>query len=126
MSKSNTEEGTTVECTDEVLYKILTACQSSIFRDIWRLHDVDAALKMLNIMQHALPGNLDRSDTPNLNALSKLLRNEPDALRYLEFAIVQPHLSFGILRFQEQHNRRAAAIRAAEREAAERKGDAQQ
>lgn len=112
MSKSNTEGGTTVECTDEVLYSILTACQSSIFLDIWRLHDAGAALKMLNIMQHALPDNLDRGNTPKLNALASLLRNAPDALRCLEFSISDPHLAFGVLRFQEQHNRLATENRA--------------
>lgn len=107
-----------VECTDEAIRNILTACQETIFRDIWRLHDVDAALKMLFTLQRALPDPLDRSDTPKLNALASLLREAPDTMRYLEFSIGEPHIAFGVLRFQEKHNRRAATIRAAERASA--------
>lgn len=122
MNDINTAEETTVECTDEELRNILTGCQAAIFHDIWRLHDVDAALKMLCTMQHALPDDLDRSDTLKLNALSSLLRNAPDTMRYLEFSLCDPHLTFGVLRFQEKHNRRAAAIRAAKRAAGEEEG----
>lgn len=122
MNDINTAEETTVECTDEEIRDILTGCQAAIFRDIWRLHDVDAALKMLCTMQRALPDDLDRSDTPNLNNLASLLRNEPDTMRYLEFTIGDPRIAFGVLRYQEKHNRRAAAIRAAKRAAGEEEG----
>lgn len=118
MNDLNTAAETTVECTDESIRNILTGCQAAIFRDIWRLHDVDAALKMLCTMQRALPDDLDRSDTPNLNNLVSILREAPDTLRYLEFIIGDPQLKFGAFRYQEKHNRRAAAIRAAKRAAA--------
>ena len=118
MNDLNTAEETTVECTDEAIRNILTGCQAAIFREIWRLHDVDAALKMLCTLQRALPDTLDRSDTPKLNALALLLREAPDTMRYLEFSIGEPHIAFGVLRFQEKHNRRAATIRAAERSSA--------
>ena len=112
MNDINTAEETTVECTDEAIRDILTGRQAAIFRDIWRLHDVDAALKMLCTMQRALPDDLDRSDTPNLNNLASLLRNAPDTMHYLEFTIGDPRIAFGVLRFQEQHNRLATENRA--------------
>ena len=77
---------------------------------------------MLCTLQRALPDDLDRSDTPNMNNLASLLRNAPDTMHYLEFTIGDPRIAFGVLRYQEKHNRRAAAIRAAKRAAGEEEG----
>lgn len=102
-----------IECTQQEYHDILTGCQAAIFRDIWRLKDADAALSMFFTLQRALPDGLDRSDTPNLNTLASWLREAPDILRYLEFSIKKPEITFALLRFQAEHNRRAAEIRAA-------------
>ena len=108
------------EVSEEERRKILTGCQATIFRDIWRLDDPDAALKMFFILQRALPDDLDRSNTPKLNSLSSRLREAPDILRYLEFSIQKPSIVFPLLQFQEEHNRRAAEIRAAQQEGGEK------
>lgn len=102
-----------IECTQQEYRDILTGCQAAIFRDIWRLKDADAALSMFFTLQRALPDDLDRSDTPNLNTLASWLREAPDVMRYLEFSIKKPEITFALLRFQAEHNRRAAEIRAA-------------
>lgn len=102
-----------IECTEQEVRKILTSCQAAIFRDIWRLTDADAALKMFFVMERALPDDIDRSNTPNLNTLASWLREAPDVMRYLEFSINKPSIAFAVLKFQEEHNRRAAEIRAA-------------
>ena len=79
---------------------------------------------MFFILQRALPDDLDRSDTPKLNTLAAWLREAPDVMRYLEFSIQKPGIVFPLLRFQEEHNRRAAEIRAAKaaEEAAQQEG----
>lgn len=125
MSKSKTAAQTReTEVTEEERRNLLTLCQAQIFRDIWRLTDADAALKMVFTLQRALPDDLDRSDTPKLNALSTRLREAPDILRYLEFSIQKPSITFPLLKFQEEHNRRAAEIRAAKAaEEAEKGGE---
>ena len=102
-----------IECTEQEIRKILTSCQAAIFRDIWRLTDADAALKMFFAMERALPDDIDRSNTPNLNTLASWLREAPDVMSYLEFSIKKPSIAFAVLKFQEEHNRRAAEIRAA-------------
>ena len=102
-----------IEVTEEERRKILTGCQAVIFRDIWRLTDPDVALKMFFTLQRALPDDLDRSDTPKLNTLAVRLCEAPDILRYLEFSIQKPSIVFPLLRFQEEHNKRAAELRAA-------------
>lgn len=102
-----------IEGNEKEREKILGHCRAMIFRDIWRLTDADAALSMFFTLQRALPDGLDRSDTPTLNALASRLREAPDVLRYLEFSIKDPKITFPLLRFQEEHNRRAAEIRAA-------------
>ena len=102
-----------IEVTAQEYGSILACCQAEIFRDIWRLTDADAALKMLYTLRYALPDGLDRSDTPNLNTLASWLREAPDIMRYLEFSIKKPEITFALLRFQAEHNRRAAEIRAA-------------
>ena len=110
----NTEQiRESIEVTKPEYRDILTSCQAAIFRDIWRLTDADAALKMFITLQNALPADLDRSDTPKLNTLASWLREAPDIMRYLEFTIQNPSTSFALLRFQEEHNRRAAEFRAA-------------
>ena len=101
-----------IEVTKQEHRDVLTSCQAAIFRDIWRLTDADAALKMFITLQNALPADLDRSDTPKLNTLASWLREAPDIMRYLEFTIQNPSTSFALLRFQAEHNRRAAEIRA--------------
>lgn len=115
MSKPATATAASVEieCTQQEHRDILTGCQAAIFRDIWRLTDADAALSMWFTLQRALPDDLDRSDTPNLNTLASWLREAPDIMRYLEFSIEKPEITFALLRFQAEHNRRAAEIRAA-------------
>ena len=126
MTAPTTDSSTAnIECTQQERRNILTGCQAAIFRDIWRLTDPDAALKMFFILQRALPNDLDRSNTPNLNTLASWLREAPDIMRYLEFSIKKPSITFALLRFQEEHNRRAAEIRAtktAEEAAAQQKG----
>lgn len=113
MSETNTQTAATIEVSEKEHHDILTGCQAAIFRDIWRLTDADAALSMWFTLQRALPDDLDRSDTPNLNTLASWLREAPDILRYLEFSIKKPEITFALLRFQAEHNRRAAEIRAA-------------
>lgn len=115
MSKPATATAASVEieCTQQEHRDILTGCQAAIFRDIWRLTDADAALSMWFTLQRALPDDLDRSDTTNLNTLASWLREAPDIMRYLEFSIKKPEITFALLRFQAEHNRRAAEIRAA-------------
>lgn len=113
MSETNTQTTVTIECHEKERHDILTGCQAAIFRDIWRLTDADTALSMWFTLQRALPDDLDRSDTPNLNTLASWLREAPDILRYLEFSIKKPEITFALLRFQAEHNRRAAEIRAA-------------
>lgn len=102
-----------IEVSAEERHRILTGCQAAIFRDIWRLTDPDAALKMYFTMERALPDDIDRSATPKLNTLASWLREAPDIMRYLEFSIQTPSIVFGVLKFQEEHNRRAAELRAA-------------
>lgn len=104
----------TIECTEKEYHDILTACQATIFRDIWRLNDADVALSMYFALQRALPDDLDRSNTPKLNALASCLREAPDTMRYLEFSVKHPSTAFPVLRFADEHNRRAAEIRAAQ------------
>ena len=113
MSETNTQTAVTIECNEKAHHDILTGCQAAIFRDIWRLKDADAALSMFFTLQRALADDLDRSDTPNLNTLASWLREAPDVMRYLEFSIKKPDITFALLRFQAEHNRRAAEIRAA-------------
>lgn len=110
---SNETAAKTIEVTEQEHRDILTRCQAAIFRDIWRLQDADVALSMFFTLKRALPDDLDRSDTPNLNTLASWLREAPDIMRYLEFSIKRPDITFALLRFQEEHNRRAAEIRAA-------------
>lgn len=116
-----------IECTQQEHRDILTGCQAAIFRDIWRLTDADTALKMFFTLQRALPDDLDRSDTPNLNTLAAWLREAPDIMRYLEFSIKKPSIAFAVLRACDEHNRRAAEIRAAKaaEEAAKQEGGAE-
>lgn len=114
MNKSSAQTNQVeIECTEKEYQQILTTCQAQIFRDIWRLTDADVALKLLFTLQRALPNDLDRSNTPNLNTLASWLREAPDVMRYLEFSIKKPEITFALLRFQAEHNRRAAEIRAA-------------
>ena len=114
MSKTNTAEQTRkIEVTEEERRQVLTNCQAQIFRDIWRLDDPDVALHLFFTLQRALPDDLDRSNTPILNRLASRLREAPDVLRYLEFSLHKPEIIFPLLKFQEEHNRRAAEIRAA-------------
>ncbi len=107
-----------IECPKQEHRDILTSCQAVIFRDIWRLTNADVALKMFFTLQRALPDDLDRSDTPTLNALASRLREAPDILHYLEFSIQNPSIVFPLLQFQEEHNRCAT-------EEANQKGGAQ-
>ena len=113
MSETNNQTADTIERREKERQQILSGCQSAIFRDIWRLKDADAALSMFFTLQRALADDLDRSDTPNLNTLASWLREAPDVMRYLEFSIKKPQITFPLLRFQAEHNRRAAEIRAA-------------
>ena len=110
---SNETAVKTIEVTKQEHRDILTGCQAAIFRDIWRLQDADVALSMFFALKRALTDDLDRSDTPNLNTLAAWLREAPDVMRYLEFSIKNPSTTFALLRFQAEHNRRAAEIRAA-------------
>ena len=102
----------TIEVSEDEHQQILAGCRAAIFRDIWRLQDADTALSMWFALQRALPDDLDRSDTPKLNTLASWLREAPDIMRYLETSILDPQITFAVLRFQEKHNRRAAEIRA--------------
>lgn len=113
MSETDTQTAVTIECHEKERQQILSGCQAAIFRDIWRLKDADAALSMFFTLQRALADDLDRSDTPKLNTLASWLREAPDVMRYLEFSINKPQITFPLLRFQAEHNRRAAEIRAA-------------
>ena len=103
----------TIEVSEDEHQQILAGCRAAIFRDIWRLQDADTALSMWFALQRALPDDLDRSDTPKLNTLASWLREAPDIMRYLETSIQDPQITFAVLRFQAEHNRRAAEIRAA-------------
>lgn len=101
-----------IECTEQENREILTGCQAAIFRDIWRLKDADTAFRIFCILQRALPADLDRSDTPNLNTLANRLREAHDIMHYLESHIRKPSTGFALLRFQAEYNQRAAENRA--------------
>ena len=73
--------------TDEVRQNVddvLRVCQALIFRDIWKMTDADAVLKIFYIMRRALPDVNGQNQYPNLAHAAQMLRMADDPVDMLE------------------------------------------
>lgn len=92
--------------------ELLRACQSRIFRDIWRITDPEIVLQMYYKLEKGM-GTALSMDTPKLNLAADLLRWSPSPLEELNFMVHSAKNDVVLYRWAKEHNARAEAIRAA-------------
>lgn len=75
------------ELTDEVRQNVddvLRVCQALIFRDIWKMTDADAVLKIFFIMRRVLSDDNDQNQYPNIASAAHMLRMADNPVDTLE------------------------------------------